>query len=154
MYTDDCWFQWFPFSEGNNQQHANNEIEEDDSKVIEDIIGFDPIKFVPGFILGEDDEGSHCQKTFMKCVSGSLFKGGMQHSNDPEGISGQVKFILNITLPSISDLYPCHQFKSFEMCIRLFFSRYLRKVFFRVGFKGGFGNVWKALMDIPEVYKT
>ena len=29
--------------------------------------------------------------------------------------------------------------------------RYLRKVFFRIGFKGGFGNVWKALMDVPEV---
>ena len=36
------------------------------------------------------------------------------------------------------------------MYLVLFF-RYLRKIFFRIGFKGGFGNVWKALMDVPEV---
>ena len=73
-----------------NKKQENNEIEEDDSKVIEDMIGFDPIKFVPGFIVGDEVDGSNCQKTFMKCVSGSLFKGGMEHSHDPEGISGYV----------------------------------------------------------------
>ena len=29
--------------------------------------------------------------------------------------------------------------------------RALQKVFFRVAFHGGIGNVWKALMTIPEV---
>ena len=63
-------------------------MEEDDSNVIQDMIGFDPIQFVPGFIIGEENKNSECQKQFIKCVSGSLFKGGMEHSNDPDGISG------------------------------------------------------------------
>ena len=77
----------FLFIEGMNTKDTNNEVEEDDdSNAIEELIGFDPIKFVPGFILGDDE--THCQKKFMKCVSGSLFKGGLEHSHDPDGISG------------------------------------------------------------------
>ena len=60
------------------------------------MIGFDPMEFVPGFILGEYVKDSNCQKKFMKCVSGSLFKGGIDHSNDPEGISGLVVFYVYV----------------------------------------------------------
>ena len=74
------------FTDDIGRKEINNSMDDDDSNVIEEVIGFDPIKFVPGFILGDD--GTHCQKKFMKCVSGSLFKGGMEHSHDPDGISG------------------------------------------------------------------
>ena len=70
-----------------NKYEVHVGTEEDDSNVIEDMIGFDPIQFVPGFILDEA-KGSNCQKNFMKCVSGSLFNGGLEHTNEPEGISG------------------------------------------------------------------
>ena len=77
-----------PYLDEMGGEQVIKDPEDDDSNMIEDMLGFDPINFVPGFILGYDDAETRCQKSFMRCVSGSLFKGGIEHSNDPEGISG------------------------------------------------------------------
>lgn len=77
-----------PYLDEMGGEQVIKDPEDDDSNMIEDMLGFDPINFVPGFILGYDGAETRCQKSFMRCVSGSLFKGGIEHSNDPEGISG------------------------------------------------------------------
>ena len=67
----------------------NMMLDGDDSNAIEEIIGFDFTKLIPGFLFGDEMMvGLECQKDFMKCVSGTLFKGGVEHMHEIEGISG------------------------------------------------------------------
>jgi len=51
---------------------------------------------IPGLVYGDDDNdgAAKCQKKFMTCAGGVLVNGGLQHMNQPDGISGAVRKML------------------------------------------------------------
>ena len=45
---------------------------------------------IPSLIYGDEAEApdSKCERSFIKCSGGILINGGLQHMNEPDGISG------------------------------------------------------------------
>ena len=67
-----------------DQSEKSNEISSDlEEGPFKDVIE----NIIPSLVYGDDGQDK-CERDFLKCSGGILVNGGLQHMNQPEGISG------------------------------------------------------------------
>ena len=71
---------------GSEKSGKSEEIASDLSGPFKDVVE----NVIPSLIYGDESEApdSKCERSFIKCSGGILINGGLQHMNEPDGISG------------------------------------------------------------------
>ena len=85
-----------------------------------------------------------------RCLS-NVIESGFDHFNGPEGFTRYQCFY--VYFRSNYEIFAINQNELNNKSLNLFtLYSVLKNYLFKIGFQGAFGNVWNAILDLPEVY--